>query len=291
MQEAIREIDESSWLIDDKLLLLQTPQSGCTWRDGNGMGYKITKAVFPLPASRPLSKDGHVQLIYDAGDVSAVFAIGNSAFCKVRILDVPNVTREHVTLDWLHQRTWSFTIPHTLYHAEYDGRYYIVLGRVAGMTIDSVWASLDETAREYYAARVSDICRELTVPAELDTISGVDGQFLSERYLCRQDIDCSPQNLRKSCEELGMDYANLAFYHCDLGSTNILVDLQNASIAIIDWETAGFVPVEWIRTKFRVSSGMNLSSGDQVDWRRRVMLQLGEAGFKDVAEVFMKWNT
>lgn len=72
--------------------------------------------------SRPLSDTSDIKLVYGAGGgVSAVFSIGD-AFCKVRILDVPDVTREHVTLAWLHQLTWSFAIPDVFHHAEYDGR-------------------------------------------------------------------------------------------------------------------------------------------------------------------------
>ncbi|KFH46574.1 hypothetical protein ACRE_026670 [Hapsidospora chrysogenum ATCC 11550] len=44
-----------------------------------------------------------IKKVYDAGDMSAVFKIGE-AFCKVRHLDIPGVTREHVTLAWLHER-------------------------------------------------------------------------------------------------------------------------------------------------------------------------------------------
>lgn len=144
--------------------------------------------------------------------------------------------------------------------------------------------------RQHYAERIVDICRELAVPADGCSISGVDGDALSERYLCGRKVDCSPHNLRKTCLGLGMDCSTLMFYHCDLGPSNILVDPANGSVGIIDWETAGFVPTEWIRTKFRVSSGMNLSSGDELDWRRRVMLRMGEIGFTDVVKQFVAWS-
>lgn len=35
---------------------------------------------------------------------------------------------------------------------------------------------------------------------------------------------------------------------------------------------------------------MNLSSGDELDWRRRVMLRMGEMGFTDVVEEFVAWD-
>ncbi|KAF9768340.1 hypothetical protein IL306_014374 [Fusarium sp. DS 682] len=289
VRESIREIDDNSWLIGNKILLSRASLSECTWGDGNDGGYSISVAPLPLPESRPLSDTSDIKLVYDARGASAVFSIGD-AFCKVRILDVPDVTREHVTLAWLHQRTWTFAIPDVFHHAEYDGRYYIVLSRIPGETIDSLWAALDESMRQHYAERIVDICRELAVPSDGSNISGVDGGALSERYLCGRKVDCSPQNLRKTCLGLGMDCSTLVFYHCDLGPSNILVDPANGSIGIIDWETAGFVPIEWIRTKFRTSSGMNLSTGDELDWRRRVMLRMGELGFTDVVKQFMAWS-
>ncbi|KAF5021480.1 hypothetical protein F66182_6480 [Fusarium sp. NRRL 66182] len=238
VRESIREIDDNSWLIGNKILLSRASLSECTWGDRNGGGYSISDAPLPLPESRPLSDTSDIKLVYDAGGVSAVFSIGD-AFCKVKILDVPDATREHVTLAWLHQRTWSFAIPDVLYHAEYDGRYYIILSRIPGETIDSLWAALDESMRQYYAERIVDICKELAVPADGSNISGVDGGALPERYLCGRKVDCSPQNLRKTCLGLGMDCSNLVFYHCDLGPSNVLVDPANGSIGIIDWETAG----------------------------------------------------
>lgn len=288
VRKSIREIDDRSWLIGNKTLLSRAPLSSCIWRDGKGAGFTISDAPVPLPESRPLSDTSDIKLIYDAGDVSAVFSIGD-AFCKVRVLDIPDVTREHVTLAWLQQRSWSFAIPHVIHHAEHDDRYYILLSRIPGETIDKIWSNLSESMRQHYAERVASVCQELAVPAEKSCICGVDGNTLSERYLCGQKVDCSPLNLQKNALELGMDCSSLVFYHCDLGPSNILVDLSNSSVGIIDWEIAGFVPAEWIKTKFRISSGMNLSSGDGLDWRRRVITCLGKLGFSDAVEMYQTW--
>lgn len=89
-----------------------------------------------------------------------------------------------------------------------------------------------------------------------------------------------------------MDCSTFVFYHCDLGPGKIIVESANGSIGIIDWETAGFVPKEWIRTKFCISSGMDLPDGDEesrVDWRRRVQRQLEREGFPEVADQWMTW--
>ena len=80
-----------------------------------------------------------------------------------------------------------------------------------------------------------------------------------------------------------MDCSTLVFYHTNLGPGNVLVDIADGSIGIIDWETAGFVPKDWIRTKFSVSGGFDLPSDDfdkRVDWRRRVARYMGAQGLR-----------
>ncbi|TKW60055.1 hypothetical protein CTA1_3150 [Colletotrichum tanaceti] len=67
------------------------------------------------------------------------------------------------------------------------------------------------------------------------------------------------------------------------------------SVGIIDWEMAGFVPRDWIRTKFRICHAMDFDFpghdgerlGERLEWRRRVQLRLGEEGFHEVSEAYM----
>jgi hypothetical protein len=85
------------------------------------------------------------------------------------------------------------------YHAEYDGRYYIVPSGIPGETIDTIWTTLDESMRQHYAERIVHICQELAVPAEKSSISGVDGNALSELYAVWTKGGLQPP---KSTEEL-----------------------------------------------------------------------------------------
>ena len=62
-----------------------------------------------------------------------------------------------------------------------------------------------------------------------------------------------------------MECSSFYFYHCDLGPVNIIVDSATESIGLIDWEIAGFVPRDWIRTKFHCYSGHDLEFEDKVD--------------------------
>lgn len=296
VNQSIQEVNDNCWLIGDRILLSRqdSPLSDFSWSDGQGsFFYKTAEATYPLPPTRPLSITAPFHLVHDAGTKSAVWSIGQDTFCKVKILD-PDTTREHVTLGYLHnKRPLSFAIPEVHYHAEYDGRYYIILSRLPGLTLDEAWPKMTQAMKQHYVSRVANICKELA-QWQADCIGGVDGQYLSDAYLLGDGLpnDLTPQNLLKICKDIGMDCSIFVFYHCDLGPGNIIVNHTKDWIGIIDWETAGFVPKEWIRTKFRISSGLDLSDDDQVsrvDWRRRVQIELGKEGFLDVAQRWASW--
>ncbi|KAI1411061.1 kinase-like protein [Hypoxylon sp. FL1857] len=274
VNESIQEISKDSWLIANKLVLSRQsspPYDQPSWSDGNNAFYVLSEVRGPLPASIPLSKTSDIQKVYDAGGASAVWRVGE-AFIKVKKIRLPNATREHVALGHLHtKRPLNFDIPDVHYHAEFDGRYYIVLSRLPGPTLGEVWPRLDEAAKQDTS----------------DAISGVDGHQVSDLFLTKPDAEenCDPQILLNNCKEVGMDCSSFVFYHCDLGPGNIIVN--EISIGIIDWETAGFVPVEWIRTKFRISGGLDLPVEDEdarTDWRRRVSRQLEVLGFTDAVD-------
>lgn len=150
---------------------------------------------------------------------------------------------------------------------------------------------MNEAMKQHYVSQVANICKELAA-WQANSISGVDGQYVSDQYLARSELpeECSPRNLLNKCKDLGLDCSVFVFYHCDLGPGNIIVNLAEGTIGIIDWETAGFVPREWIRTKFCISSGLDLLGGDhksRVDWRKRVQRQLEKQGFPEITDQYM----
>lgn len=290
LSDAVREISNTSWLIAGKLVLSLTAQRPATqpsWSDGHNAFYSISEPTGPLPDSRPIQNTDNLCKVYDAGGVSVVWRAGE-AFIKLKKID-PCSTREHVTLRSLHDRGgFDFEIPQAYYHGELGDVYCIVLGRIPGPTLAEAWPTLDEEAKQRYARRIANICDKL-MAWQGTSISGVDGGQLSDLFLTRRlDKDCDPQQLRQNCDELDMDCTSLGFYHCDLGPGNIIVN--GSLIGILDWETAGFVPKEWVRTKFCLSSGMNLPAGDPPDWRRRVSRELQGMGFKEVADEWMAWR-
>ncbi|KAF5018490.1 hypothetical protein F66182_9525 [Fusarium sp. NRRL 66182] len=295
VRESIREIDEACWVIGETILLsrLKSP-SAVSWGDGRGAFFAISSIDSPLPQLRPVSAQSGIKLVHDAGDKSAVWEIGE-AFCKVRVKEYHNTTREHTTLHFVHEKQpSSFEAPAVLYHKDYNGRYYLITSRVEGETIAQAWSTMDETMRSQAVTQVTRICKELASWTH-DHICGVDGQGLPDEYLVHgKDLEFTHSTLLATCEDLGMDCRSKAFnfYHCDMGPGNIILNRSSGRLGVIDWETAGYVPTEWIRTKFRISSGMDLPeqcSEQSYDWRKRIQLRLGEEGFHDVAERWMTW--
>ncbi|KAI3113246.1 hypothetical protein CBS147330_9868 [Penicillium roqueforti] len=305
LNDSIREVDKSSWLISNTLLLTRSsspppdniPTDQACWSDSNGGHFALSTAPESLPDSKPLTKDSSsISRVHAVDNQAAVWRAGE-AFIKAHHMDYPDVTREHVTLQFLKdQQPQGFEFPNVLHHFETDSRYFLVISRVPGQLLHEAWPDMDENLRQYYIGKVADVCNRLAA-WKGDTISGVDGHQLLERYLLKGNSKMAdalaPQQLLKNCTEMSMDVSTLVFYHCDLGPTNLLVDFSTGSLGIIDWELAGYVPIEWVRTKFRISAGMDFDYGDEdskKDWRRKVAQHLEKMGYSDVLNAWWKFQ-
>lgn len=298
INESLREIDSQTWLVGDKLLLSRssTASSDYLWSDGCGSFYSISEAPAAIASTShqalATTPSSSIQLVYNAGNASAVWKIGN-AFLKVKASppSQSSTTREHVTLARVKAMAPSFAVPNVLYHGEWAGRQYLVLSKVPGQTLAEAWPAMDEATKRHYVNRVADICNELG-RIQADDIAGLDGNQLFEPLLIKDgaEEDFSNENLRKSCVEVGMDCSTFVFSHCDLGPGNLIVD-HDGSLGIIDWEMAGFVPKAWIRTRFCISGGMDLpgTSDERFEWRRRMQRRLSAEGYLEFTDEWLAW--
>jgi hypothetical protein len=73
----------------------------------------------------------YIQLVHEAGDASAVWAVGNVAFCKVKYIEY-GVTPESSTLKWVEDRQPNFNTPKVLAHAIEEDRACLFLQRLPG---------------------------------------------------------------------------------------------------------------------------------------------------------------
>ncbi|CRG89756.1 hypothetical protein PISL3812_06795 [Talaromyces islandicus] len=301
LRESIKQVDADTWLIGPVMLYrskgyLETS----TWYDqSDDFSYTVTSAPTPLPTAVPWSADdSDFKLVYDVAEQSAVWSLGNSAFCKIKLY-ADSTTSEATTLAhvWDKQPT-NFEIPSVFYSAESNGRSYLFLSRVPGRTLAEAWPTLDEKWRRHYVGAVVEVCETLE-SWRGKTICGVDGKNVIEPYLLkfRESENFDPENLLRPCKLMGMDCSKFVFCHADLGPTNIIVEdvPQKGTIGVIDWEVAGFFPRGWIRTKFRLSSGMNLPESvgglsSQQWWRSEIQKLLGKRGFEDYSSEWQAWS-
>lgn len=295
VNQSLKQVDSNTWLIGNLVLHRSSSNSGiASWYDDNS-SYELTDVSDSLPSASPLPPDNpHVKLVYDAGGSSAVWSIGNNAFCKVKTI-IYNTTSEAATLEFLHSQRCTFAIPKVLHYVEHNGRSYLFLERVPGWTLADAWPSLDESWRQHYVNAVVNICKNLA-DWEGHVFGGVDGKNIPEQYLVKnKDVkDYGAENLQKGCQAMSMSCSSFVFYHSDLGPGNIIVetDPKQGTVGIIDWEAAGYFPRGWVRTKFRISSGMDLPTSvtdEPTWWRSEVQKLLGVNGFEDYSEAWTSW--
>lgn len=144
---------------------------------------------------------------------------------------------------------------------------------------------MSEEEKETCVSSVTTICKDLA-GWQAPTISGVDGKELHDYWFARFDQehpDFSCKTLQDRAVQLGMDCSTFVFYHCDLSPGNIMWDATTKSVGIIDWETAGFVPKEWVRTKLMRAAGMMFDRDDdginRMEWGHRLDHGLEDEGF------------
>lgn len=250
--------------------------------------YTLTNAPAPPPPAVPLlANTPKILLVYQAGNSSAVWSIGTSAFCKVK-LRVEGATSEAATLAFVQEQKPYFKTPTILHQAEDNNRSYLFLGRVPGRTLADAWPTLDETWKHYYVEAVVKVCETLE-GWKGDMLGGVDGKGIPEEYLVKLGAvtkDFRPEKLTEVCQLMGMGCSRFVFYHADLGPGNIVVEdvPRSGTIGIIDWEIAGYFPRGWIRTKFRISSGLDLPNpgvNKSYWWRSEVQKLLEKHGFEE----------
>jgi len=159
---------------------------------------------------------------------------------------------------------------------------------------------MDEDEKQQCVSRIISIIKELSVwKNDAIAIAGVDGAQLPKSWLdvVRNPHEFTPVTPRKNCIDLGMDCSTFVFCHSDLGPYNIIVNPEQKNVVgIIDREIAGYIPLDWIRTKFGVSWAMDFAwngvgSEDPLlrEWRDRVEPQLEREGYPEVIMAWKNW--
>ncbi|KAJ5728693.1 uncharacterized protein N7483_003201 [Penicillium malachiteum] len=282
----VTEVNEDTWLVDSLLLRRSKGASPLsTWYDQQeDFSHFVTDVPTPRPPSVPLAENHPtLKLVYDIRCYTAVFSVGTEAFCKIKPQKT-NVTLKAVTLEFVHTQWPDSEVPQVFHNTIRDGRSFLFMSRVPGRTLAEAWPSLDETWKHRYVESVISVCVSLQL-LERDKIGGVDGNGVEQQDLFGygEEKHPDPQSLQQRCELLGMDCSKYVFCRLDLGPVSLIVEDVPTSgrVGFIDWESAGFFPREWLRTKAIVSVGLDipeeLSGSDDPSWWR-LQRALGEQG-------------
>ena len=307
VRDSVKQINPTSWLIGTKHVLqhIQGPRqetSTYLWENPNdGSYYNLSKEEAPPHDVRPLDPDGHVRQIHDAGDGSAVFSFGDSIIVKIRIAR-DNTRREPETIAFLAARKeqLSVDIPTVLFYMEEAGKTYLIEPYVHGTRLNEGWWTMSEEAKEHVVTRVGEICAELKT-FQSSSLTNSDPNWMNPMV---ETLDKRPEVFQQQCQDLGMDCSVFVFSHNDLGPTNIIVDGDR--VIVIDWEMAGYVPLEWVRTKFNICGALEVervTGRSEVlevelpirieknnEYRVRVEKRLGEMGFPEVTAAWIQMS-
>ena len=131
ISRALRQVTPDSWLLGS-YVLQRVPYLSDTaaWTDNSdNSSYILEKSTNPHPLATLHGASPYVQLVHQAGDASAVWAVGSNAFCKVRYIE-DGITPESSTLDFVHDQQPSFDTPKKLAEIIDQDKRYIFLQRL-----------------------------------------------------------------------------------------------------------------------------------------------------------------
>ncbi|KAB8596109.1 hypothetical protein FH972_025818 [Carpinus fangiana] len=304
-------IDAKTWLLGGSVLVQWSdalqPENDvlAQWPDGTGYFTVKTHAENQHGLHRSAEQNADSQslfsLIYEAGDATAVWALGTDTICKIKE-KIPNVCSEARIIAFVQENIPSVPVPEVLYTYERDDCYVLFLKRVPGETVRDAWLTLTPDQQSHIWDQVAEYCA-IMADVTSENLSGVGETCLLEPYLyARKNIPLEP--LMVSQAQLYLDKYNppgmkapqvnkFHFYHADLGPGNII--LFNGSVAaIVDWESAGFYPRFWIATKPSVSPGFDfhppLDDVESYQWRKVLKERLESKGFAPVSDWWMEWR-
>jgi len=302
VRNSVVQVSHSTWRLGCTIECHQAtePDETCAaaWKDGE-YWYTLRLAKNEQqPDDTPANSNG-VRLIHEGGTLSAVWAIGNNAICKVHHWS-SDTTSESETIKFVQANTPHVPVPEVIHSWEDGNRSFLVLKRVEGITLRDAWETMSAAQQDSILNEVVHMCDTLATVTS-DRLQNVYGGPALEPYLAHSNNDSlEPLNVFESKryffrEDLDNPEIGERFYlyHPDLGPGNIIVRDQKLS-AIIDWESAGFYPRFWISTKPSVSPGLNfhppISGVHEGEWRKRLRMKLEELGYPRFADWFMEWR-
>ncbi|KAM0428959.1 hypothetical protein ACHAPT_006762 [Fusarium lateritium] len=257
----LEEVDDNCWILGRVIISRHAskPLSGAYWGDGIGGFFSISKVPNPRPQTREeISAACPIVHICSWAYPQGTWRIGP---CELKIGRYqPNSTCEHVILEDLRKVNWSFQVPqHTYHHAQHGSLaeklgyilcHNIAYSTPAGSSLCEVWPAIkDEALKERYVRQIAQAYGELSKWYG-EGVCNFNDNGLEDRYLGQGN---KLQVLRSIWKEYDMDSSDLVFAHNYMHPHAFIVD-GDGLVGITNWEIAGYVPRDWIRSKARVDS-------------------------------------
>ncbi|KLU89634.1 hypothetical protein MAPG_08605 [Magnaporthiopsis poae ATCC 64411] len=257
------------------------PAQYLCWKDDDGFWYTHEEAPDPLPATTPLPPGSHIRKVWDAGDSEVEFTFGKNAVLKIKdmarirkgCVQFRDCTEEHVTLAWLAERRdrLSFAVPDILHFSRREGREYTIVSCPTNTFLSDMWRGSSEDEKQHYAGRIIEICEEMASAWSSNSMTGVDaGHGLLEAVCLRAQ------------RHPGHDVV-----------VNTDGQGKGSMVGLMNWEMAGYVPLEWIRTKLASSWGLDFAWPDvpgghpsERELKELLDKMMGEKGLPDVTRAY-----
>ncbi|GFG10598.1 hypothetical protein IFM5058_05007 [Aspergillus udagawae] len=238
----------------------------------------------------------HVKLFYGVSD-RGVWSLGSNMILKERSNRAPNF--EALNVRFLREVT-SIPVPTVIEDwEESDGRYFLLMKRIPGTPLSSLWAGMTMVEKENIAKQTANYLMQLR-KLHSDKMQSLGGKPIYSAFLfpngyglphgpCSSDNDLwaemelalegVPDDARQRLRERMPPAAPYTFTHGDLTSVNIMVDDGNLA-GILDWEASGYFPVWWEFT----CAGIGLGQEDK-EWK--TLLQKYMPDFSDAREFWL----
>ncbi|KAL2370089.1 hypothetical protein RJ035_005480 [Blastomyces gilchristii] len=307
VNQSVLQPSQHRWYLGSRIecerIETQAPPAGvlAAWSDGD-CSYilrKISADIAPPESQDHVSKDVH--LVHEGGSSSAVWAIGKSAFCKVKYWH-PSLGLEGDTIAFVREHIPQILVPEVIYSWIDEDRTFLILKRVQGVTLRDAWLLFSSLQRDLILKEIASICDLLALKTSAK-LQSVSGKALPERFLAvAKDGFVGPLTLTESrkyftvldsnlCPKIGKHFY---LYHADLGPGNIMVSKDGSITGILDWEAAGFYPHFWIATKPSVAPGLDFSPPiagvEEFEWRKQLRLELENRGYPQASGWYMEWR-
>jgi hypothetical protein len=295
--DRLREINQDTWIIQGSVLIerryfeLSKPDSKCWYDPIEAVFYGVSTFPKPLKWTQLPAAGCPVKLFLDLGNCSARWKIGSQAFLEIGSSQ-PEILCDPVPYEKIQKQPWSFSIPEVYFHTERDGVYCTVHSVIGdGTTLKDVWDSGDDAWRERVTSRIAHAILEMSAWRGDYTPSWP--ALPPTEYLNAKGL--SDDSFHSHLNEAQYDPGRIIFSHNSPALTNIWMSEQG-DLGFYGWQTAGFVPADWVRTK-RALVGYAFGSADwapdlppaSYDWFKKLDVKLSARGLNYDMNLW-SWN-